>query len=69
MVKVNSSHCRIVRDSLAGERAVDGQTFVSLAVLEERLERLRRLDEAFCDVEFSSAVEKLKNRQPHLPVG
>jgi hypothetical protein len=60
VIGMDSSHCQVVRDSIVGERAVDEQTFASLAVLSERLEQLRKLDKVFSDVAFSSAVEKLK---------
>ncbi len=60
MIGMDSNHCQVVRDSIVGERAIDEQTFASLAVLNERLEQLRKLDKVFSDVAFSSAVEKLK---------
>jgi len=59
---MDSNHCQVVRESIVGERAIDEQTFASLAVLSERLERLRKLDKVFSAVEFSSAVKKLKTR-------
>ena len=66
MVEIDSSHCRIVAGSLTGKRAVDEQTFASLAVLESRLERL---DEAFSGVKFSAAVEKLQTSKAAVAVG
>ena len=69
MTEVDSNHCQIVSESLAGKRAVDEQTFDSLAVLSERLERLRKLSKAFSKVEFSPDVEKLKSWENPLPVG
>ena len=69
MAEVGSNHCQIVSESLAGKKAVDEQTFASLAVLTERLERLRRLGQAFSKVEFSPDVEKLKSLKDPLPVG
>ena len=62
MIGTDSNHCQVVRDSIVGERTIDEQTFVSLAVLSERLEQLRKLDKVFSDVAFSSAVEKLKTK-------
>ena len=62
MIGMDSNHCQVVRESIVGERAIDEQTFASLAVLSERLERLRKLDKVFSAVEFSSAVKKLKTR-------
>jgi hypothetical protein len=65
----HTDHCRIVGRSLSGERAVDEQTFASLAILTERLERLRKLNDAFSDIGLSSDVEKLKGRKNAVPVG
>ena len=64
-----SYYCRIVNESLTGERAVDEQTFASLAILTERLERLKRLDGFFAEVGFSQDVKRLKNRAHVVPVG
>ena len=65
---MSSNHCRIVAESLAGEREVDEQTFASLAVLAERLERLKAADKAFSSVTFSSAVKKLRNQKNAVAV-
>ena len=69
MIELDLNHCRIVRDSLAGGRAIDEQTFASLAILTERLERLKKLDKDFSNVAFSSAVKKLKGRRNAVAVG
>jgi hypothetical protein len=69
MIGTDSNHCRIVAESLAGERPVDEQTFASLAILDERLERLKKLDGAFSGVEFSSDVEKLRSQKNAVAVG
>jgi len=69
MIEGDSNHCQIVRDSIVGKRAVDEQTFASLTILGERLERLKNLDGVFGDVEFSSAVKKLKGRRNAVAVG
>jgi len=71
MIESDSNHCQIVRDSIVGKRAVDEQTFASLAILTERLERLKNLDKTFGDIEFSAAVKRLarqKNAQIALNV-
>jgi len=60
---------QIVEKSLCNERAVDEQTFTSLKVLSERLERLKGLDSAFSEVEFSPAVKQLKEKHNLLAVG
>ncbi len=69
MIEGDWNHSQIVAGSLCGERDVDEQTFASLAVLSERLERLKELDIAFSEVEFSPAVKKLKSRQNAVAVG
>jgi hypothetical protein len=69
MIGTDSNHCRIVAESLAGERGVDEQTLASLAILDERLERLKNLDEAFSGVAFSLEVEQLRDRSSAVPVG
>ncbi len=69
MFEVNSNHCQIVNRSLAGERAVDEQTFSSLAILTERMERLKEVDGAFSNVGFSSSVMKLKERANAVAIG
>jgi hypothetical protein len=48
---------------------VDEQTFASLATLDERLERLKKLDEAFSGVAFSRAVEQLRSQSNVIAVG
>ena len=69
MTEADSNHRRIVAESLAGKRQVDEQTFASLAVLGERLERLKERNEMFCGVAFSSAVERLQARRSPVMVG
>ena len=63
MIELIPNHCRIVRDSLDGQRQVDEQTFASVAILTERLELLKRRDSSFENISFSSAVKKLRNRK------
>jgi hypothetical protein len=63
MIETDSNHCRIVEKSLNGERGVDEQTFASLAILSERLERLKKLNKIFDNVTFSPAVRKLKTQK------
>jgi len=68
MIGTDSNHCQTVRDSIAGERAVDEQTFASLAILTERLERLKKLDKSFSEIAFSSGVKRLKARKNAVAV-
>ena len=69
MIEMDSNYCRIVEESLTGERAVDEQTFASLAILTERLERLKKLGNNFSNITFSSAVKKLKGQKSMMAVG
>jgi hypothetical protein len=62
MIGTDSNHCRIVNESLNGEREVDDYTFAALAVLSERLDHLKKLDEAYSGITFSPAVEELQRQ-------
>lgn len=53
-------HCRIVSQSLAGERLVDEQTDASVAILADRLERLKQSSSLFAGVMFSPYVQKMR---------
>ncbi len=68
MIGMESNHCQIVNRSLAGERVVDGQTLASLAILRERLERVKKLGRSFYGVDFSSAVKKLAKQKDAVAV-
>ncbi len=63
MITMESNYCRIVNESLSGERDVDENTFAAIAVLSERLERLRKIDTVFAGVEFSPYVDSLVNQK------
>jgi len=69
MIGTDSNHCRIVAGSLVGEREVDERTFASLAIIGERLERLKKIDETFSGIEFSPDVEKLQSRKNTVAIG
>ncbi len=69
MIGTDSNHCRIVAGSLVGEREVDERTFASLAIIEERLERLKEIDGTFSGIEFSPAVEKLQSQKNAVAIG
>ena len=68
MIGMDSNHCRIVSDSLSGARDVDEQTFACLEVLFERLERVKKLDDAFAGISFSPEVEQLQNSRKAVTV-
>jgi hypothetical protein len=63
------NHYRIVRESLAGDRPVDEQTCVSVAILAERLERLQQSSRVFAGVKFSPEVKKLRCQVESLVMG
>ncbi|MHC4324162.1 MAG: hypothetical protein ACYSUX_07805 [Planctomycetota bacterium] len=69
MIGTDSNHCRIVAESLAGKREVNEQTFASLTILDERLERLKKLNVAFSGVAFSPDAEKLLSHKNSVAVG
>jgi len=69
MIGTDSNHCRVVAESLIGEREVDERTFASLEVLGERLERLKEIDETFSGIVFSPAVVELQKQKNTLAVG
>jgi hypothetical protein len=69
MIGTDSNHCRIVTESLTGKRKVDEQTFDSLTILEERLERLKKLNGIFSDVTFSPDAAKLLSQKKTVTVG
>jgi hypothetical protein len=50
---------KIINDSLTGKRPIDETTFSSVAVLAERMERLKKNSEVFEDISFSPEVEEL----------
>jgi len=68
MMRMDFNHCRAIEETLAGKKAVDEQTFASLAILSERLARLKKIDGMFEKVEFSDAVKKLAEQKTSAAV-
>jgi anti-anti-sigma regulatory factor len=68
MIDLFPDHCEVVKDSLSGARAVDEHTHASLAVLDDRLQRVKKLGQKFSIVEFSPAVRRLRSRSNKLAV-
>ena len=68
MIGTDSNHCRIVAGSLVGEREVDERTFASLAIIGERLERLKQIDETYSGIEFSPDVRRLQSQKNTINV-
>jgi hypothetical protein len=52
-------HFEVINDSLNGTRQVDEETFSSVAVLAERLDKLKRNTDLFEDITFSPQLEEL----------
>ena len=69
MLELYPDHCEVVKDGLNGIRTVDEQTFASLEVLNDRLERVKKLGGKFADVAFSPAAEHLRKQAGKLAVG
>ena len=52
-------HCQVVMETLSSARKADELSFASLAVLEDRLERLKKLGSRFAGITFSPAAQSL----------
>jgi len=52
-------HLKTVKESISGQRPIDEHTLSSVAVLAERLDRLKETSSLFADVAFSDDVQKL----------
>ncbi|HUW19401.1 MAG TPA: hypothetical protein VMW16_08870 [Sedimentisphaerales bacterium] len=63
MIEMDANHCQVVEQSLTGGRALDEQTFASLAILSDRLERVKSLGGSFAHVGFSPAAKGLLRTQ------
>ena len=66
---MDGSYCQIVARTLAGERPIDERTHASVAVLAERLERLKSQGGLFADVEFSPHFQALWQRSGPVSIG
>jgi hypothetical protein len=60
---IDCNHFEIVTESLTGGRSVDEETFSSVAVLAERLDRLKKTSSVFSNVSFSPELEELAERE------
>jgi len=68
MAEMDFNECQIVKDSITGKRSIDEQTFASVAILADRLERLKKSEKLFAGVRFSSAVRKLARQRKTVAV-
>ena len=62
MIGTDLDHFQIVTKTMDGERAADEQTFESLAILNDRLEMLRKLGGNFEKITFSDNVKELARK-------
>ncbi len=69
MIGTDLNHCQIVSESLAGSRAADEQALAALAVLTDRLARLKKTNPAFAGVTLSPDAESLAARAGVVAVG
>ena len=68
MCRVDDDHYRVVKETIDGDRSFDDETAASLKVLAQRLRKLKKMNQLFDDVAFSSAVEKLLTQKDALMV-
>ncbi len=59
MFEKQRDHFKIINASLAGSSPLDEETFSSVAVLSERLDKLKRSSDQFKDITFSDQLEEL----------
>ena len=63
MYGTNGDHFNVIKDCLSNGRAMDEDAMSSVAVLAERLERLKKTSSLFADIMFSPQVEELAQRE------
>jgi hypothetical protein len=68
MLVTERSHLERVKEILCGKKEVDENTFASIEVLRERMERLKQLDKGFSGVGFSPFVWRLARRRKEVAI-
>jgi hypothetical protein len=68
MIGMESDYFGVLKESLTGEREVDQHTHISIAVLSDRLERVKKLGKAFSGICFSDSVKQLSRESSALAV-
>lgn len=63
MIEMDFNHCQNVRGALAGEKTVDEKTFASIAVLNDRLQKIQKLGKNFSKIGFSSSVKNIAKQE------
>ena len=61
MLATQRDHFKVITDSLSGLQATNEETLSSVAVLAERLERLKKISSLFGGVTFSPQLEELES--------
>lgn len=59
---MSANEFQVVQDALTGRREADENALAAMAVLEERLERVRTFGGGFSNIGFSSEVKKMRRR-------
>jgi hypothetical protein len=60
--------CKVVMESLSGQRPTDEQTFASINILSDRLQNVRKVHRSLIDVEFSPQVQALVEQEAILAI-
>ena len=68
MDKMDYSNCQIVGMSLKGQREIDGQTFESLTILKERMDRLKELGGSFSRISLSPDCRRMAEHKNTVAV-
>ena len=69
MIGMESDYFGVLNRSLTGEKEIDQQTYISMAVLSDRLERVKKLGKAFSGICFSDDVEQLSRTSSAVAIG
>ena len=62
-MKMELHEIQIVGESLCGQREIDEQTYASVSILAERLERVKNFGKGFSEISFSPEVEALTKQK------
>ncbi len=68
MITFSIEHSKVVADSIAGARKIDDQTYESVAVLSDRLQRVKLLGKAFEGIELSPTVDQIAEQEAKLAI-
>ena len=68
MSAITDNHFEIISKGLSQGRYADEDTFSSIAVLADRLERLKKSSSLFADVTFSPQIEELASQEMFLAI-